>query len=488
MQIKCLNKFKPLLTKKKRVKIIVGGRSSTKSTFTADRVSCGMAQGELWACGREFQNSIDESVHRLLADEIGRLEIKGFDIRAKDIIHSNGGRSFYIGLARNVLSLKGKLSGIHGLWIEEGEGLSDETLRVATASVRATAAEYDAAKKAGIELHEPEIWITMNRRSRQDPIAKRYLARAEPSLARKGFYEDDEVMVVEANYTDMPKAWFLASGLETERASDKERMSSKEYNHKWHGQYMEAIENSIIKEEWFDACIDAHKELGFKPEGAEVLAHDPSDEGEDAKGLAHLWGRVFVNVLEKDTGNVNQGCDWALEYALKEKVDHFVWDNVGLGSGLKQQISTAFDGKKITYEGFNGGETPHNPGDMYDDKKTNREFFFNRRAQFYRLLADSMYNTYKARQTSLRHDPEDLISFSSDMGDKVIDKLRSELCRIPAIPDKTKFQILGKQSMKSKYNVPSPNLADSVMMALYYNPLDHGSWDEELDYPDEFMP
>lgn len=45
-------------------------------------------------------------------------------------------------------------------------------------------------------------------------------------------------------------------------------------------------------------------------------------------------------------------------------------------------------------------------------------------------------------------------------------KLRAEICRIPLKPNGNGFiQIMTKEEMK-KLGVPSPNMADSVMMSL----------------------
>ena len=60
----------------------------------------------------------------------------------------------------------------------------------------------------------------MNRGPRTGAVAKKWLSRAEDKLKRTGYYEDDTVMIVEMNYTDMPKSWFIASGLEHERLDD----------------------------------------------------------------------------------------------------------------------------------------------------------------------------------------------------------------------------------------------------------------------------
>ena len=478
VQVKVLNKFKPLVTKPKRTKIIVGGRGSTKSTFVADYILACMAHGQLWCCAREYQNSIDESVHRLLIDESERLDVDNqFNEKNNQLFHVGGGRNFYKGLARNILSLKGILSGVDGIWIEEGEGVGEDSLRVLTGSVRLTAKDYDIAEREGLDLSEikqPEIWITMNRGSREDPIAKHYLARAEPDLARCGYYEDKALMVVEANYTDMPKKWFVASGLETERKDDEQNLSKKKYDHKWHGKYLEAIDNGLIEEDWFDACIDAHLKLGFEPTGLEVVSFDPSDMGEDPAGLLHRHGSVYIYGEELRDGDVNEKTDYALDYAIDKHVDHFVWDEDGLGAPLRKNVAEKIGNKKISFQGFRGSEGVEDPDKVFidtrkvdngDKPRTNKDVFYNRRSQQYSSLADKMYRTWQAVVKKKYHNPDDLISFSSEM--KIINKLRTELCNLPLKPNgNSKIQIYSKQDMRDKFKLPSPNLGDSAMMGL----------------------
>jgi len=171
-RIECVNKLGVLIDKPKRIKILVGGRSSTKSTFICDYVLSRISKGERWCCGREFQNSIDDSVLSMMSDEIERLEFDGFTISKTDIYHASGGKAFYRGLARNITSLKGISA--HGLWIEEGESLSEQTLKVLTASIRISAKAAHDSKIKGESLEVPEIWISMNRGSSADPIAGKF--------------------------------------------------------------------------------------------------------------------------------------------------------------------------------------------------------------------------------------------------------------------------------------------------------------------------
>jgi phage terminase large subunit len=495
IKIEYVKNLYPVFTKPKRIKIIVGGRGSTKSTGVADYVAAKMTVGQLWCCARENQNSIEESVHRTILDEISRLEMDGFEDTKTSITHlKTGGRTFYRGLARNITSLKSTLSGIDGLWIEEGEDISENTLRVLTASVRLNAKDSQRLI-AGEDVKMPEIIITMNRGARTGAVAKKWLARAERELQRCGYYEDDLIMVVEMNYTDMPQSWFVASGLEEERLDDQQKLSRAAYDHKWLGHYMDEVEDSIIKPEWFDAAVDAHKidrlKKAFEPKGARIASHDPSDSGNDAKGYALRHGSIFLKVMAKDSGEIDEGCDWATGQAINDQADWFIWDGDGMGAGLKRQVSDAFKRKNIQTHMFRGslsGVGQDNADKTYlptaddsnlDKAKTYADTFKNNRAQYSIQLADRFYNTYRCVVREEYIDPDEMISIDSE-GVEELERLRSEVCRVPRKPNSTGLmQIMSKQEMK-KLGIESPNMYDSLMMNLFEPPLAK-SWGE-LNY------
>ncbi|MEE9532733.1 MAG: phage terminase large subunit [Syntrophobacteria bacterium] len=481
VKIEYVKNLYPIFTKPKRFKVIVGGRGSTKSTGVADYVAAKMANGELWCCARENQNSIEESVHRTILDEIDRLGIEGFDDNKTSITHlPSGGRAFYRGLSRNVRSLKSTLSGIDGLWIEEGEDISENTLDVLTASVRLNAKDSERLL-SGEVVKMPEIIVTMNRGSRMGAIAKRWLERAEKELTACGYYEDDVLMVVEMNYTDMPKEWFEASGLEKERLDDLERYSTAKYDHKWNGHYLDEVDGSIIKPEWFDASIDAHKlerlKKIFTPHGARISAHDPFDDGADAGGWAIRHGSIIEQVRKKDRGEIDEVCDWAVALSKTSQADWFVWDGDGMGAGLKRQVSLAFDNTRTDYFMFKGslsGSAQDNADKIYQSQygdksnaKTYADTFKNNRAQYYIKLSDRFYNTYRCVVKGEYIDPDEMISIDS-LGVDDMRTLRSELCRIPRKPynDNGLEQLMSKKEMKAA-RIESPNLADTVMMCLY---------------------
>ena len=65
-----------ILTTKARIIILIGGRSSGKSEGTGRLVMMwGQTQQADILCGREYQNSIDDSVHKLLTGLIHNLDM-----------------------------------------------------------------------------------------------------------------------------------------------------------------------------------------------------------------------------------------------------------------------------------------------------------------------------------------------------------------------------------------------------------------------------
>jgi len=467
-------KIEPIFTRPKRFMVLIGGRGSTKSIAAGDLALIDMHDnGDSWLFLREFQSSIADSVHELLKSEISRIGLDGFDITDKTIKSDSGGKARFNGLSRNPESVKSAF-GFKGFMVEEAQFLSEKSLRVLTPTgrnkpINCLPADYVVEEEDDALSNVVQLFCG-NPGSSQDPFSQRFLVPFQSSLDKYGFYEDDLHLIIKINYMDNP--WFRLSGLESERNFDYNNLPRAMYDHIWLGDYNDSVANAIIEPEWFDACIDAHLKLGFTPSGVKFFAHDPSDVGDDEKAFAYRHGSVFLDVQSVDDYDVNEGCDWALDYAIDVKADNFSWDVGGMGISLKRQVGQSLEGKRISATMFNGAEEPEMPNAIYDpnDKtvfkkpKTNKEAFFNKRAQCYWKLRDRVYNTYRAVTKGEYINPDELISFSSNI--ESLDKLRSEICRIPKKPNGNgKIQIMTKDEMR-KMGIPSPNMADSVMMTM----------------------
>lgn len=454
------------LTTHKRYKVAFGGRGGAKSQSVGDMLLMkARTEGQKIACFREFQNTIDDSVLALLAAEVDRLGIEGFEIQKTALLcRESGGEFRFRGLARNPEGIK-SMHGFTIFWYEEAQSLSYESLTKAIPTLR---------------TEDSEHWFTLNPGSSADPVSQRFIVPYWDTLMEEGEYEDDDHLIVWINYDDNP--WF-PDDLEADRARDYERLPAAEYNHVWLGYFNDEVANAIIRPEWFDAAIDAHKKLGIKPRGMVVCAHDPSDEGPDAKALAIRKGIVVSQVSEMDTGTVNDGCEWALDAAVAAQADLFVWDADGMGIALRDQVARGLRGKRMNYELFRGSESPDNPGQVYQSDsdnsrrkaRTNSDAFKNKRAQYYWRLRDRFYRTYLAVEKKEYSDPEGLISLSGDI--EGLSKLRAEVCRIPLESNASGvIQVMSKDKMMRTLKLPSPNMADCLAM-LMVEPL------PEIDLP-----
>lgn len=447
-------KLHRVLTTKARMVVLIGGRGSGKSEGVA-RILLMKSQTERAdvMCGREYQNSIDDSVHKLLKGLISDLSLDGFRVTDKKIDVDSGGGFRFKGFARNPEAVK-SAQGFKYSWIEEAQNVSQDTIDNLLPTIRAMGSQ---------------LYFTANPQNSTDPFSQRFITPYLYDLNTKGYYEDDMHLVVKINWRDNP--WH--SELEGQRLWDYENLSRAKYDHIWEGEFNDSVEDALIKAEWFDACVDAHIKLGFKPLGAILASHDPSDEGDDNKAYARRHGSVVLDVMERATGNINEGCDWALGLAANHNVDAFTWDCDGLGVGLARQVAQTFEGKTTRVTMFKGSEGVDRPDAIVEsveiqnlaDRKTNKQAFKNKRAQYYYELRKRVLNTYNAVVKNEYCDPDKMISFSSEM--ESLQTLRSELSRMPIKPNANGlFELYTKRDMKDKFKFASPNCADAVMMLM----------------------
>jgi phage terminase large subunit len=371
-----------------------------------------------------------------------------FTVFHNRIEHESGGEITYKGLARNPESVK-SMHGYSVFWVEEAATLSKKSIDLLIPTLR----------KEGSEL-----WFTFNLAASNDPTPLEFIKPFESQMV-EGCYEDDLYLIIKANYPDNP---FFPENLERLRQQHFETKSRAEYNHIWLGYPNDEVEDSIIKAEWFDSAIDAHKKLpAIRSTGAIVCAYDP----------------CIRKVNCKDSGEIDEGCDWATGEAIKLGADLFTWDLDGMGTGLKRQVDVAFNGKKCEVRGFRGSLSGvgQDDGERVYQEKTYAETFKNNRARYYNDLATRFFNTYRAVTKGEYIDPDEMISLDSD-GILDMDRLRSELCRIPTKPNANGLiQIMNKQDMK-KEGIASPNMADAIMMTMIC-PAPKDDWGE-LEYDD----
>ena len=203
-----------------RYKIAWGGRGSSKSwTFARMLILKGVAKPVRILCARELQNSIQDSVHQLLSDQIRDMGLAHAFIVQEQKIRSRRGAEFLFkglrGLSGDAAALK-SLEGIDICWIEEGQMMGLKSWQTLTPTVR----KPDA-----------EIWATMNPNLATDPLYKLVANPPPNSIVRR------------VNYMDNP--WFGETSL-VEEMKWMRKTDPDAYAHIWLGECLTHSEAQVL--------------------------------------------------------------------------------------------------------------------------------------------------------------------------------------------------------------------------------------------------
>ena len=210
MEILIPIEFKPLFNKDWREAAIYGGRYSLKSHSVARYLLIRARQAKTRiGCFREYQNSISDSAHQLLADLIKRYELTEFKVTDKSIINEiNGSEFIFKGLHHNEQSIK-SLEGIDIAWIEEAQTISKASIDVLTPTIR----------KDG-----SQIIYTYNRLLEDDPVHTRLVIEGRPNT-----------LIINVNYDIALKYKMMPEVIRLEMEDDKANRPAL-YKHKWLGE------------------------------------------------------------------------------------------------------------------------------------------------------------------------------------------------------------------------------------------------------------
>lgn len=219
-KVKFPKPFKPLF-KPYRYKVFYGGRGGGRSwAFARALLIRGAKEPIRVLCAREYQKSIEDSVYRLLVDQIQLLELEwAYKIQKKTIIGQNGTSFLFEGIRYNVGRIK-SLEGIDICWVEEAEKVSEESWNVL----------YPTIRTAG-----SEIWVTFNPDQESDPTYKRFVKNPPPNS-----------VVVHTTWRDNP---FFPDELRREKDYDWQ-VDPDRAAHIWDGLCRSHTEAQVLKHKW----------------------------------------------------------------------------------------------------------------------------------------------------------------------------------------------------------------------------------------------
>lgn len=213
------DKFAPIVLEPKRYKVAHGGRGSAKShSFAKLAVVRASREKIRILCVRETQNSIKDSVHKLLKEKIYELGLnKFFHITETSIKSWTGAEFIFKGLRGNVDDIK-STEGVDICWVEEAESATEDSWKILIPTIRK-------------ELSE--IWVSFNPEAEKSPTYQRFVKSPPPNA-----------IVIEMNWRDNP--WF-PEVLRVEMERDK-LVDFDTYEWIWEGKVKKYSQDVIFRD------------------------------------------------------------------------------------------------------------------------------------------------------------------------------------------------------------------------------------------------
>ena len=223
--------------------LLEGGRGSAKSQTIARFLLYVGSLGKLRiVCGREVQNTIQESVHALLKDLVDEFKLD-YDVQAQRIVHRTTGTEILFKGFREQgrVNIKG-LEGADILWVDEAQAVKASTLKVIIPTIR---------KK------NSKVFWTMNRYLFDDPVFKEFHSRADCLTIHIDYFENE----------------FCPDKLKKEAAEVKSK-NIEDYDHIWLGRPLKQAQNAAFKNVMGIVDYDMDERMEPVPEFDYVLGAD----------------------------------------------------------------------------------------------------------------------------------------------------------------------------------------------------------------------
>ncbi|NQD39982.1 PBSX family phage terminase large subunit [Glutamicibacter halophytocola] len=308
VRIKFLQEYEELFNPIWRTLVYYGGRGSGKSQHVALALILRGRDTKLRIlCTRELQNTIADSVHKLLSDIINKNGFTDYEITEKSIRNKLSGTEFiFKGLRHNSTEIK-STEGIDIAWVEEAQSISEDSLKLLVPTIR----------KPGSQLI-----FTFNRMYELDPVYVRYVLNERP-----------RTYVRKVNYDVLYNAGLLPDELYEEMLADK-AVSYGLYAHVWLGEPVSQADNAIIGRE----SIMKAMEREIDPVGAIEVGVDVARMGNDRtvfmkrKGMKKIDEKIYSKL------RTDEVADMLEEFVEFDRSVIIKIDDSGVGGGVTDQM------------------------------------------------------------------------------------------------------------------------------------------------------
>jgi len=347
MKVTLAKAFKELLTSPVRYKLYYGGRAGGKSfAFVDALLILATSRPLLIACVREVQNSIKDSVYKLIADRIHFYELdEVYRLYEDKIVNlKNNSKFIFKGIMdRNAQNIK-SLEGVDICWCEEAQKISATAWGILNPTIR--------------KPHS-QIWFSMNREEEFDPIWK--------ALALN---PDEDIIIRKVNYYDNPYCPDNMKKLAFKmRAEDYD-----EYLHVWEGEpRLNAGQHLIGRKEVFRAFESTVAADDKKT--PLIIGVDVARFGDDKTAICFRRGRVVSEIKTFVHFDVVKTAHLVAGVIADFHPAKVCIDAGGLGAGVYDILVAEGFGEIVTAVNF--GQRAENP-----------ERYVNRRAEMWARMKD----------------------------------------------------------------------------------------------------
>ena len=384
--------------------LLEGGRASGKTQSVARFLLyvCENRHVRI-CCGREIQNSINESVKTVFLDLIDTFKLPYLIKRDYLINKITNSKIFFKGFReQGNVNIKG-LEGIDILWIDEAQSITKSTLDIIVPTIR---------KKNSV------IIFTMNRYTRFDSVYN-FCAKREDCLH------------ININYFDNP---FVDNKILIEAEVSK-KTNINDYNHIWLGYPLTNNNEFLLSSEMIDKSVNLHVDSDESYFNNSIMSVDLSASGADlcvAKLFVQqnysVWLDKYTQSWSETDTDITKGKIISLFSTWNPRT--LIIDADGLGYPIWISIQKVIKNAI----GFRGG------------KKALSKYALNSRADGYLALKDYIDKGYlKLTDKNTIRQLEYIKKVYKSNGT---------------------IAILDKKELRKAHN-ESPDYADCAMMALY---------------------
>lgn len=352
--IKLASVYRELFNNEWRHIVYHGGRASGKSTAVAYALLLRGRMGKLRIlCTREFQNSISDSVYKLLKDLIEKHEWSDYEVLRETIRNTHTGTEFiFKGLRKDSQAIK-SLEGVDISWQEEAQTITKESIDTLIPTIR----------KNGSQL----IW-TFNRLTELDPV---YVALCSHSSS--------DTYVAHVNSDVLESIGQLPDTMIAER--EKMRVNEPSiFPHVWLGQPMSQVNDAIIGRE---SILEAMSR-DVEGDGAIEIGVDVARMGNDRTELVKRKGMREIGRKTYSKLRTTEVCDRVEEFANHDKGILIKVDDTGVGGGVTDDLKR----RGYNVMAINFGAKPNDP-DKYPNLISEAWFYMAEIMDKVSLIQDS---------------------------------------------------------------------------------------------------